>query len=280
MFRRLIVGAALLAAFPAFAGPVPAGAPAAEVTVMPTFAQLAPGSVPRPAIPGRGGAAGPLDRSGGHAMWDPLGGGCVDGGGADDPFPAGKGDMRAPPFCLPQPCARSLTRDELARDVVGRPLRPGEWDRYVSRYAEACRLGTQLARLCERVERERILVLLLDDLRRDPRSEWCRVQAFLGLRDDGRMRFPVINAAKERRSLLLKQAEDAYLHLRTRAALPPLDTGLFARLDRWNRRPRTRTPLSAEMRRELREVFAPEVDLLERLTGRDLSCWKDQEAPA
>ena len=50
---------------------------------------------------------------------DPLGTGCVDGGGADDPFPAAKG-VRAPAFCITDPCAGALTRDELALDVVGR----------------------------------------------------------------------------------------------------------------------------------------------------------------
>ena len=79
----------------------------------------------------------PMDASAGHAMWDPVGRGCIDGGGWDDPFPTGKG-ARAPVFCLPQPCARALTPEELSRDVVGRTLRAGEWDRYVFRYMRAC----------------------------------------------------------------------------------------------------------------------------------------------
>ena len=79
----------------------------------------------------------PMDASAGHAMWDPTGHGCIDGGGWDDPFPTGKG-TRAPVFCVPQPCARALTPEELSRDVVGRPLRADEWNRYVLRYMRAC----------------------------------------------------------------------------------------------------------------------------------------------
>ena len=79
-----------------------------------------------------------MDASVGHAMWDPLGQGCVDGGDWDDPFPSQKG-ARAPAFCIPQPCARALTTEELAHEVLGRPLRPGEWDTYYARYAQACR---------------------------------------------------------------------------------------------------------------------------------------------
>ena len=83
--------------------------------------------------------AGPMDPSAGHAMWDPLGRGCIDGGGWSEPFPGAKGAPRSAAFCIPQPCIRALTREELARDVLGRPLREDEWDTYISRYADACR---------------------------------------------------------------------------------------------------------------------------------------------
>ncbi len=135
------------AAAPAGAATIPAEAPATAldaphppaetVVATPTFDQAVPIAALRHAAPGA--EPDPFDRSAFHAMWDPLGGGCIDGGSADEPFPSGKGDLRAAAFCLPQPCARSLTPEELARDVLGRALRPGEWDTYVSRYAEACR---------------------------------------------------------------------------------------------------------------------------------------------
>ncbi|SHF83199.1 hypothetical protein SAMN05444339_11517 [Loktanella atrilutea] len=74
-----------------------------------------------------------------HAlMLDPIGTGCVDGGGYDDPFPASKGVM-APPFCMFNPCDRALSRTELSRDIVGRDVETWEWDAYYSRYAEYCR---------------------------------------------------------------------------------------------------------------------------------------------
>ena len=80
----------------------------------------------------------PLDASQGHAMWDPLGGGCIDGGGWDDPFPGGKGVTLSPPFCLSQPCMRPLERQELSRDVVGWPAQEVEWQTYRARHAQAC----------------------------------------------------------------------------------------------------------------------------------------------
>ena len=69
---------------------------------------------------------------------DPIGTGCIDGGGYDDPFPSSKGD-RAPAFCVFNPCDRALTRVELSRDIIGREVETWEWDAYYSRYAEICR---------------------------------------------------------------------------------------------------------------------------------------------
>ena len=69
---------------------------------------------------------------------DPIGIGCIDGGGYDDPFPVSKG-VRAPAFCLPEPCRAALSREELGRDILGRPAEDWEWDTYYSRYAEFCR---------------------------------------------------------------------------------------------------------------------------------------------
>ncbi len=82
--------------------------------------------------------ADPMDRSNGHAMWDAMGTGCIDGGGVDDPFPGGKGDLRVAAFCIPQPCARLMSRDELAFEVLGRPLRDEEYETYLARYRVAC----------------------------------------------------------------------------------------------------------------------------------------------
>ena len=71
-------------------------------------------------------------------MLDPIGTGCIDGGGYDDPFPSSKG-VRAPAFCVFNPCDRALTRVELGRDFIGRDVEDWEWDAYYSRYAELCR---------------------------------------------------------------------------------------------------------------------------------------------
>ena len=92
---------------------------------------------PHPLVPSSWDSS-PMAVVGESQMWDPTGEGCVDGGSWDDPFPGGKGDMRAPAFCVARPCLRMLSPDELARDVFGRPLEPGDWPVYLSRYRNSC----------------------------------------------------------------------------------------------------------------------------------------------
>ena len=79
----------------------------------------------------------------GHEMWDPFGAGCVDAAEPVAWLPSGRRDPEAGAICLPQPCARLLTEDEMERDVLGRPLREEDWSTYTRRHSAAC--ATEIA---------------------------------------------------------------------------------------------------------------------------------------
>jgi hypothetical protein len=64
------------------------------------------------------------------------------------------------------------------------------------RYGAVCLLGAQLQRLLAVAQGNRVLPILLDDIRENPRREYLKVLAFLGLGDDGRAEFPLENAAR------------------------------------------------------------------------------------
>jgi hypothetical protein len=138
-------------------------------------------------------------------------------------------------------------------------------------YARACALGSQLARVYEHVDRKRVCVVMLDDLKADARREYLRVLGFLGVPDDGRAHFPVHNsggALAQRRSWLpgrefgyFKQRVGlAHLSFKGWLGEPVLvvDTAM------------SRPPIDAELHQELVATLDPEVELLERLLGRDL----------
>lgn len=139
-------------------------------------------------------------------------------------------------------------------------------------YGEICQLGAQLKRLYSQVSRERVHIVVFDDLKTDPCQEYQRVLAFLGVPDDGRQDFPLHNPAKERRSrplcLIVKWLSDAKKGLRITKRF-----GILNMIDRGNTRARQRPPLKPEMRRILIEYFTDDIQLLEALLGRDLSHW-------
>lgn len=140
-------------------------------------------------------------------------------------------------------------------------------------YGDACRLGEQVVRMQRQVDAGRMLLVFLDDVREDARAKWLDVLEFLGLDDDGRRSFESVNQAKERRLPMLKWINDVYRIARERAGLPGLNTGFFDVIDRFNRRVRPRGSIPEPLRQELIAHFTPDVQLLERATGRDLGHW-------
>lgn len=141
-------------------------------------------------------------------------------------------------------------------------------------YREACSLGSQIQRLYERVPAGRVLIIFLEDMKANPRKSWLHVQNFLQLPDDGRQDFPVVNSAKKRKLRFFKTMSDQYVVVRKRFNLPPLGTGIFTKINAWNIRPHVRPSVDAAFRADLVATFKKEVDLLEKLTGRDLQHWR------
>lgn len=88
-------------------------------------------------------------------------------------------------------------------------------EREFLQYRAVCALGRQLQLLYERVDSERILPIVLDDLLTNPHEELRRVFCFLEL--DGREFFAAENARREsrvQRQLMLGERAARLLHLR------------------------------------------------------------------
>jgi hypothetical protein len=87
---------------------------------------------------------------------DALGYRCVPSQYFDDPEDGGSaiafslsGKTRLPRTCLPDPCARALTRQELSSITGTEPILASfhkEWDDYYSRYADHCRREVVVSR--------------------------------------------------------------------------------------------------------------------------------------
>ena len=146
---------------------------------------------------------------------------------------------------------------------------------------ESSRYGTHLADWFERFGRERVQVLIYDDLESDPQAFLDSVCDFIGI-----ARFPISSS---------KVGAERVLAVKTQPVSPRLAkvardvVGWF--VDRRYHRAANRVrgsriikymleggdpfpALDPEVANRLREYYRPEVEKLERLIGRDLSPWK------
>lgn len=166
-------------------------------------------------------------------------------------------------------------------------------------YAEVARLGTYTAQLMDIAGQERVLPVVHDDLKDDPRMVYRGALDFIGLPDDGRETFPRIRASSGIRSRalqrVLQRPPTALARLATDRAsqVAPApgagggtdgrataDKGLTLnprklrkRLLAWNTTDRPSAPLSPALDRELRDFYRDDVARLGDLIGRDLSSW-------
>lgn len=144
------------------------------------------------------------------------------------------------------------------------------------------RLGSQVKRLLELVPRERVLILVLDDVRENPRREYLRVLEFLGVPDDGRVDFPVYNPARQWRipaiARLIRRGSQTAIRVKLALGMTPgKGWGIFDRLqglnDRLNAVAVQKAYPSVEIQRSMMSVFEEEIRLLESLLGRSFDRW-------
>jgi len=146
-------------------------------------------------------------------------------------------------------------------------------------YGAAAALGAQLRRVYEHIPRERVKVLVFDDLRADTGAVYREALAFLGVPDDGRAEFPRVNENK-----VHQRAAVARLTQRPPSALVAVAKGVkrvgrierlgvLERVRRSNRQVTRREEISPAFAQELREHFRDDVADLGELIGRDLAAW-------
>jgi hypothetical protein len=140
-------------------------------------------------------------------------------------------------------------------------------------YGPRCCLGKQIKQLYEIVSRDQVLVLNLDEIRKNARHEYLKTLSFLGLKDDNRKDFPVLNTAKKRQFQKFYEIINWGNRMLITGGIH-IRLGITAFIDSRTRQQRSRPPLSKEMYHKLYEYFAEDINLLEKLTGWDLSHWK------
>jgi len=154
----------------------------------------------------------------------------------------------------------------------------GEWgqrEKYkLTDYGPTCQLGWQIERLFTRVLPDNIHVVVMDDLRIDARKEYLTVLKFLGIKDDGKVHFPVLNTAKKRIFPIINQA--AMLAGKVKRGLGiEKGFGLLDAVGRINTCVQPRQKISDTFEQELKDYFREDVRLLSNRLQRDLTYWCD-----
>jgi Sulfotransferase domain len=149
-------------------------------------------------------------------------------------------------------------------------------------YRDTARYTAQVQRYFDAFGREQVHVIIYDDLKADARATYLRVLDFLEV-DASRVEtdFKVINGNKSVKHSALRGLLNDPLVRSTAVAvgrrLPrPVFNALHdfeRRLWKLNSRPETREPLAPELQAQLKREFAPEVERLSQLLGRDLTHW-------
>jgi len=156
-------------------------------------------------------------------------------------------------------------------------------------YRQTARFTEQVQRYFEVFGRDRIKVILYDDFAATPAKVCRETLEFLEL-DPGALKteFTVVNGARRVRSPLAKVVlGDPFLRSVALAVRPWLPRAVFTAMQkleacfrRFNAKVEPRPCLDPHLREQLRAEFAPEIERLGRLLGRDLSFWSLVERPS
>lgn len=158
-----------------------------------------------------------------------------------------------------------------AQRRVGHNVPSGCPDPKLLDYFDVASIGSQLERVFACVNRSNVLVLFNDDMRTNAKSVYESVLKFLSLESDGRDHFPSVNDAKEVRSSLMMEVSHFVASAKKALGIQ----GGFGLIEKINVVRKPRTPLSDAFRGELVAAFQEEISKLERLTGRDLTAWRN-----
>lgn len=141
-------------------------------------------------------------------------------------------------------------------------------------YGKVCSLGAQLQRLYTQVQPKRVHLIFFEDLQKNPRPTYLDVLDFLGVPDDGKQKFKRHNPAKTYRFHSLKNLPQRLGKLKTKMGLRK-GFGILTFLSAKNITVKQRAPLSPQMRRMLALYFKDDIDLLSRLSARNLHHWTE-----
>jgi hypothetical protein len=158
---------------------------------------------------------------------------------------------------------------------AGRCMPPNPQIWFDLQYKQICSLGMQVSRLFSLVDRDRVKLIILDDLIQNPEEVYADLCSFLGVANDGRTDFKKVNAGREWKSRFLYNCYSGAYRVKTRlfGSRPlPFDLDKQARSLFMRDKPQN-VHESRDFRQQLKAEFSDDVQLLGTLLERDLAGW-------
>lgn len=144
-------------------------------------------------------------------------------------------------------------------------------------YTDVVKFTDQVQRYIDTFERKNIHIIIYDDFKTDTLKVYRSTLEFLGVSTDFTPKIEVINPSKRVRikalqNFLIKRPP-LIKSLGILFIPRPLRYLMFMTVKTFNTRYEPRPPIAPELRRRLQAEFAPEVERLSQLLGRDLTHW-------
>ena len=141
-------------------------------------------------------------------------------------------------------------------------------------YKELCKHSRWVEKIFSQVSREKVLILLFEELKTNPRGTFDKVCDFLNLSREHRISFDKKNSAKQTRSVRVS----SFIHLGIflkRKIIGSHKTNIGAWLRGLNTYSGKNKEIPNELRRSMLLEFTEDITRLEKLLGRNLDSWKN-----
>lgn len=139
-------------------------------------------------------------------------------------------------------------------------------------YGEVCKLGNQVNRLLQYVDKKNVKFLILDDIKNDPMKVFDEVLEFLNVSTFVKTDFKAVNTAKVRKSKNIALLVKLLGRLKKNIGITK-GFGILNKSNQLNVSNIKRVSLSDDMKKILKDYFKEDVKLLSKVIDKDLSCW-------
>ena len=156
---------------------------------------------------------------------------------------------------------------------MGNRLPPACHHRDFVLYGKQCRVGEQLERLFHIVPRNRVHVVVFDDLIQNPCGVYRGVLDFLGVPDDGRVEFEASNVTRSHKSRVARKLTQVAFVLRQKIPVRSFGIPIIGWMISANQGAARKATIRPEFHVELSEYFRADVERLSDLLRRDLTGW-------